>query len=212
MVSYNAVMELKELINNITAQRSKLFMFCVLGALAGVVAFYLIPQTYDAIGSFLVQRRVEETKSGYFSYEGYYAQQTSRDYANNLAILMESPDIKRKALEVLDLPITEKNLRNLERHLSVKKSDAAVVTLTATANSPKEAEDTWNAVADSTLNLSMEINAKNDNLITVNEVSTTPVIKPSFKNVYLDFVIGAGIGFMVFVAGLYINSYLKEQK
>ncbi len=187
----------------------KVLLTTLFGAVVGVLAFYLIPSKYIATGSFYVKRMVQSNGSAYFSYEGYYGQQTAQAYTGTLMGLLESTDIKSLALNKLNIEVTESSLRKFSRNVNVTKSAPQLITLSVKSTSGKSAEDKWQALSQSALDTATILNQSGDPFITISKVSQAPIVKMEFRNLAVNFGIGLGLGFIISVFILTLKKYLQ---
>jgi hypothetical protein len=203
VIKYNGHVKLK--------QMWKLLLITgTVGAVAGLLVFRFFPQKYIATGALLVSRRAQTPAAGVFSYEGYYAQQTARGYAETLIGMLESTDARRKALESLGITPNEADLRQAKRSVRVKKSAPQVVILEVRKYDPNKADDYWKALVSEVMDISGNFNARfGDPLISVNTVEGSPTVYPAYKNVFIDVLVGAGLGLVFGLFVIHAKEYLK---
>ena len=104
----------------------------LVGILLGGVAFYLlvpkIPNRYTASGIFVISRS-NDSSDIFFTYEGYYAEQTAVSYTNSFLAIIQSDEVKKTALEELRGMATNQELNKLKRAVRIKKEGPRVVNL-----------------------------------------------------------------------------------
>jgi capsular polysaccharide biosynthesis protein len=209
-------MNLKELTSAIKSHKKLLLICSLLGLMAGLLVYFW-PNTYTATGSIFVKRSVEESikqyqiieptvnntttesdinklSERYFQYEGYYAQQVAISFTNTLASLSESVDIRKKALESLNLKVDVKNLRKYGRLIRAKKMAPQLVSLTTKGNSEFEARELWNAVTEALINDVKRLNNNGDPAISISPISSEPTVTSSYKSLTLFSLVGALLG------------------
>ena len=187
-----------------------LVLTAVLGGVLGFASFKYLPQKYTASGSLLVSRKAQSSGVGAFSYEGYYAQQTARGYAETLIGFLESTDARKKALERLGVAADEINLRQAKRHVRAKKSAPQVVTLEVRRYDAYKAEDYWEALVAEVMEISTDFNNRfGDPLISVNLVDGSPVVYAAYRNVYINTLVGVGLGLTFGLFAVFTKEYLK---
>mgnify|MGYP005835668569 CR=1 FL=1 len=205
-------MELRILLKNLKKNLKWLVFSSVIFLALGVLIYYAFPAKYVAVGSFYVTRKVNSaSESSFFTYEGYYANQTARSFAETVFGLFESRDSLSKALSNLNFVVTDGLLRRTARLISVKKPAPAVILLEVKGDSPVAARALWKEVSQVVILASDEINAAyGDHALKITPLRNDPVIQREYRNVYLNAVIGFvfGIGLFVFVESLKI--YLKD--
>lgn len=202
-------MELKNLFIKLKYNYLLIGVFVIVGSIIGVIVYFVLPQKYLASGSFYVSRTTQQNVGDFFTYEGYYGQQTAQAYTATVIGLLESLDIKSKALSALGIPINEYTLRKYGKLISVKKSAPQLVTLNVKGNTAKQASDLWEAVSKNTLDTTYKLNLTSDPNLKISTLAEKPVIKETFWNIYANSFIGAGLGFLTGVGALYLFSYLK---
>lgn len=201
-------MELKELIDAIYTNKKLLVIFAFIGLFTGSALFYL-PAKFISTGSLYITRSVENTDK-YFTYEGYYSQQTAVAYTNTALALLESIDVKTQALEKAGLEPNSYNLRKYSKLVDVKKNGPQLITLTVKDNSFEKSQNLWNSIADSFIKYSEEANVNTDPNLKVLKISPNPVVKPQYKSFYFYTFCGlaGGLTFGLILAG--INSYFGK--
>ncbi len=178
---------------------------------AGIALYYFVPQKFSAAGTFYVERSVENGAGRFFTYEGYYNQQTAIAYSNTVLGLLESDDVRTLALKKLGIDITEQSLRRFNRQIKTTKTANQLITLSVTATNPKKAESAFKALAQSTVDTSDKLSQTSDPFLHVALVNNQPVVQETFRNVWVNLSIGMLLGFLLSVLFLSFKSYLKEQ-
>ena len=205
-------MELKEILSFLRENVIKIGIISAVFGMIGVGLYYTLPTRYIATGSFYVQRTVETAKNDdFFTYEGYYGQQTALTFASTLVGLFESTDIKKQALEELGVQPTEENIRRFDRHVRIKRTAPQMITLTTKANTPQEAESLWNAVSSTTLLTANTLTSQGDADLRINQVSENPLVKETYRSLYVNIIAGLCLGFILAVTSLALINYLKEE-
>ena len=200
-------MEFLDLIKFIKVYFKQILAGSLVGILVGVAAYLIIPQTYNATGSFYVERSVETSNiDRFFTYEGYYSQQTAQSFTNTLLAMFESDDIKSQALEGLGQKVSEQSLRKLSKSMRIKKAAPQLITLTVKNRAAKEAEATWNALTEQTLSTANNLNRNGDSKIKILQLNVAPVVKESFRSIYLNIILGFLFGL---TATSFIYAYLS---
>ena len=201
-------MELRNLIKKLNAHRLLLLAFFFVGGVLGATYFSL-PGNYTATGSLFVKRAVDLTRFNYFAYEGYYGQQTALSYTNTLVAMMESIDLRKNSLDRLGIQVNEQSLIKYSRQIKVKKAGPQLITLTVKDRDFVNAQTLWNAVADSTIEISRNVNQTGDPFLNISKISEEPVIKPQYKPLWLCLPIGMMFGFVAGVFLVTVKEYFK---
>jgi len=87
----------KKIIKTIEKNRLLLITATFIGLVLGII-FYFLPSKYISSGSFYVSKKTDKSLD-FFTYEGYYAQQSAITYADSVITLAKSVDIKKDVLE-----------------------------------------------------------------------------------------------------------------
>ena len=204
-------MELGNLSKLIKKNGFKMLLVVTLCGLIGVSVYYAFPPRYTATGTFFVKRAVESPSGQYFSYEGYYSQQVSLSYAKTFAALLESVDIRSRALRDLQMPISNETLRELGRQVRIKSATPQLVTLVVKGDSVGEATNVWASLSNAALQTASSVNSGGDNLVTVVSVSASPIVQMVYRNVYLNFLIGALLGVLLCLSALGVQLLSEEE-
>lgn len=201
-------MELREIIKKIKRNRRLVYTSILGGILLGIV-IYTLPSRYISSGSLYVKRSIEPSKD-FFTYEGYYAQQSAQSYTNSFVALVESQDIQKKTLESIGTPITDKNLRKLDRMIKVKKTGPQVILVKVTDKDYNYSEKVWVSLTKSVIETSKVLNDNGDKNISVSTVSEKPLIKETYKSPYTFSIVGMVIGLSTGCLCICVKEYIKE--
>lgn len=201
-------MEIKDIYKKLTKHKTNLLLSLLTGALLGII-FYFLPSKYVASGSFFVNRKTS-AESDFFTYEGYYGQQTALSYTNSILSLMESIDIKRMVLESNKMPLNSKNMNVLNRIISVKKTGPQVISLVVKGKTYEEAKRLWNSVSNVTMAATYEINRNGDENLSISPVSPQPLVGLPYKSVYLYGIVGTLASFTVASFFICLKEYFKS--
>jgi len=201
-------MEILEIIKKIKNYKMVLLVTAVIGVTAGMV-FYLMPEKYISSGSIYVRREIINS-TDFFTYEGYYAQQTAVGYTNSISNLIESPDVQKMLLEKSGEEINTIKLINLQRKIRVKKTGPQIILLEIKEKTPKEAENKWINLANIVISKSEEINRQGDGNLSVVTLSDKPLIRENYKNPYIFSLVGLLIGLTLGIILISFKEYLKK--
>jgi capsular polysaccharide biosynthesis protein len=201
-------MELREIIKKMKKNKLAIVTPMLVGLLAGL-AFYAMPSKYISSGSIYVRRKVSE-QTDFFTYEGYYAQQTALGYTDSVSNLIESSDIKKMLLEKSGEAINTIKLLDLQRKVKVKKTGPQLILLEIKEKTPEEAKEKWMSLTDIVILKSQEINMGGDKEISLGTLSKEPLIRETYKNPYIFSLVGSLIGLTLGLIFLSLREYLKE--
>lgn len=196
-------MEFQEIIKTYQKHKIEIFLSLLVGAGLGA-AYFISPKSYQATGSLYIKRSVDTLKFKYFAYEGYYAQQTGLAYTNTVMTLIQSPDIRFEALNKLNLPTDTFSLRKYARLITARKTGPQLVQLTVKSKNPEEAKKLWETVVESTIEKNKLINTAGDPLLTVSKISDNPLVRETYRPLWLCALSGAlaTVSFVVFLITL----------
>jgi len=171
--------------------------------LLGAGVSLLLPNQYTAKGLLVVARKADPPASGFFTYEGNYAQQNSVAYAGTIMAILQSPANLASAGTGVDV-------KKLERLIKVKKEGSQGVALAVKAENPKDANLLWTKLADSAITTHNNLADLGDPLLTVTKTPGSPVVVDTYPE--WQKVFGAGFGFSVIIMSTLIMliRYLKE--
>ncbi len=203
-------MELKDILKRIKKYKIFLVLFAIAGFSAGAL-FYAIPSKYISSGSFYIKRGVNLEKE-YFTYEGYYAQQTALAYTNSVAALIESPDIKKKVLEEMKIPVNEESLRKLNKIVRVKKTGPQIILVTVKDKDYDTSAKMWNKLAESLINKTNEINKNGDESLSIGLVSEQPLVRETYKSFYLFALVGSVTGLSLAIFFICVKEYFRDKE
>jgi capsular polysaccharide biosynthesis protein len=192
-------MELREIIIKIKKQKLILIFASLVGFLMGLIIYYL-PQKFISSGALYVSRKINSS-ADFFTYEGYYAQQTALNYTNSVLALIESKDIQKELLEKMGEPVNEKNLRELKRDIKVKRTGPQVILVEIKNETPEKSKETWKNLSDIVISKSEELNKEIDNNLKIFTISKEPSIEETYKNLLLfsfaGLIIGGALGLII---------------
>lgn len=201
-------MELREIFKKIRKNKKMLIVCILVGLLAGIL-FHFLPSNYIASGSFYITRK-EDNSESFFTYEGYYSQQTATTYTNSVVALAESVDVKKQVLEKVDLPIDDQNIRKINKSMSVKKTGPQIINITFKDKDLKKVKTIWQSISDILIETSKEINLNGDGKLTVVKISEEPFIKEGYKTLWMTGVAGIIFGCSLGLLIVSLKEYFKD--
>lgn len=191
-------MELKILLQHL---RSRITIVALVTVCFGIGGFLLAtywPDTYTAHLSIYVQKEREETATGDYTYDGYYAQQAAEGYTDTVVGLLESPDLMSQALQTIDIDTS--NVRKYVKSLTVEKVAPQIVDLSMRRPIKSEAVLAVSALADATIDHVDGLNTQGRGQYTLSLVEATPLVSQNTLPAVLLLIVGAffGMGLSVF--------------
>ena len=201
-------MELKDILKKFKKYKTLLLVFTVVGISIGFVLGYFT-EKYSAAGSFYIGRKIDPNQARFFTYEGYYGQQTALSYAKTAVELVSSPDVKKQTLEKLNIEVTDTTLREFGNLIRIKKVGPQLITVTVKGSTEEKAAKMWVLLADSFLETAEILNLQTDPELKIIKVSPLPIVKHSYLPL-VSLPIAGGLIFLtigMLLAGL--KDYLK---
>ncbi|HNU76543.1 MAG TPA: Wzz/FepE/Etk N-terminal domain-containing protein [bacterium] len=201
-------MEFREIFKKIRKNRQVLALCALIGLITGVLIHFL-PSNYTASGSFYITRK-EDNSESFFTYEGYYSQQTASTYTNSVVALAESEDVKKQVLNKLDLPEDGYNIRKISKSMSVKKTGPQIINIAFKDKDLNKSKTIWETIADTLIDTSKEINRDGDGKLAVVKISEEPFIKQFYKPLLITSVAGILVGFSLGIFIISLKEYFKH--
>lgn len=202
-------MELKALLKVIGKYKKQILVLSLfLSALIALVSSY-IPVSFRASATIYVKRQVEKGTPDYFTYEGFYSQQTAEKYTNTVVGFLNSNDIRRQALERLNLPSTQRTLEQLNQNIIVKKPAPQLISLQVVGESEGSAENLWEALAQTTIERVSLLNQTGDQQISIDIVNPKPLVEVISKDPILNGLVAFMVGVLLSVSFISLREYLE---
>jgi capsular polysaccharide biosynthesis protein len=201
-------MELKELINAYTKERNLIVGLVMVGLILSLVV-YLLPAKYVSSGSLIVTRNTQRSDE-YFTYEGYYAQQTASEYTGTVEPLLEGLDVRKKALEKIGVEADQYNLRKLRKDTKVKRDGNQLLILEVKDHDKEIAAEKWNAIAESLIEVSAVSNKKSDPDLNIVMISSVPITKMVYRSIWIYLMTGIFSGLLFGVIKVSFSEYLTR--
>ena len=201
-------MELKEIIKILNKKRREIGLFIICGGLLGLAMSFL-PGKFKTEISYFVGRAADKPSTEFFTYEGYYAQQTAQSYTNTAIALLESQDLKRFVLSELGFPVTDINIRKLSRNYRVSKNGPQVITLSVTDYDYAKSLNTFTAISSKFLETGEKISSGTDENISVTSLSNEPVLRQE-QRPFINYLLGGLLtGLAVSLLKIALKEYLR---
>lgn len=197
-------MEIKDIFKNLNKHRKILVYTTFLGLIAGL-AISTLPTKYTSLGSLFVGRSAEESEN-YFTYEGYYAQQSALGFTDSVIAIIRSPDLIKLLLENTDTPVNASNYRKISKSISIKKTGPQIISVGLKGDSYEKSKTMWLELNNILIDKIENINRDTDVNLSVSTVSEEPLVRESYRNVFVFSLVGLIFGAFF---GMFLTS-LKE--
>jgi capsular polysaccharide biosynthesis protein len=202
-------MTLKDIIKFLQKEKAPILITGLVFAVVGVLAYFVVPQKYEATGTLFVARKIDEGPD-FFTYEGYYASQSAQSYTPTVIGLLKSDAVKGEVLKDLSVMIDARALRELGRVIDAKKQAPQLIQVTVKNMGSVSPEVVWNSLVENTVTTSQALSSKSDPSLVVIRVNEEPIVRESFSSLYLNAAVGFLLG--VIGAGLFLSAkeYFKN--
>ena len=156
-------------------------------AVASYFVALSLPQSFKSSGLLFVTREPDVSSTSYFTYEGYYSQQTAQQYTDSVLGILKSLPFKASVTSVNNNVIVQKLGPQL---LSVTVSDGDAVV----------SKRLWKALSDQAVKTVTEINKNGDSKITLQLLNNDPLteivaVKPWLASMGVFFgLLALGLG------------------
>lgn len=206
-------MEASEIIKLLLKHKIYLLSCGVLG-LAFSLGIYLLPPKYVSSGTLLVTHAVEPSagkKLDFFSYEGYYAQQTALSYTGTVVAMLDSVDIRYKALSKIGVAKSDENLKKYSKFIKVTKVGPQVVSLKVKTPAADVSRQLWLALTSELISTSETLNSSGDPDLKVVLASSELTTGPEYRPLPTHLIAGAILGLMFGSFLISAKEYLKNE-
>jgi capsular polysaccharide biosynthesis protein len=201
-------MELKDILKILNKRRAEIGLFVLCGSFLGLAASFL-PGKFKTELSYFVGRAADKPSTEFFTYEGFYAQQTAQSFTNTAVALLESQNLKRSVLGELELPVTDNNIRKLTKSYRVTKNGPQVITLTVADYDYDKSLNTFTAISEKFLEAGEKVSSGSDENISVTPLSDEPVVRQE-QRPFIYFVTGGLLfGLALSLLKLAFKEYIK---
>ncbi len=208
-MSYNAFMDLKEILDFLRENLQKLVISAFFGILLGGMVFALLPIKYLSSGTLFVGRKISDSNN-FYNYSGYYDQLAALSFANTVKGLLEDKNLLSQVLPVSKQENTERNIRKLRRQIKTKDIGPQLVGLEVRANTSEEAERIWLSLFKKVVGATQDMNKKADPNLFIQITNNKIWTRKSTKNPLIFCIAGGLITLMIEAFFLATKEYLKK--
>lgn len=201
-------MNLKDVIKLLKKNIRLLGVYTLTGAVIGLVTSF-IPGKYTATGSFFIGRLADKPSSAFFTYEGYYATQTAQSYTNTAAAILESEDLKKETLLDLQIPVTDNNIKKLNRSYRVTKRGPQIIQLTVSDYDQNVTERLYRQLSSNFLTMGRDLGTKNDENISVITIAKEPLLSRNQRSYPAYMLGGMLLGLSLSLFKISFREYMK---
>jgi len=178
----------------------------LLVSLAVGIYLYRLGPYYKAQGLLFVESATPQETIDKFTYGGYYSQQKSANFSDNLPKLIKSFSMLTKAYNSINVNADYKMLKVSEQKVGVKKLGPQIIFLEVNQNKKDQAEILWNALSDVSIKTVNEISTASDQNYFLGKINPSPIITQQSR---YPFIIGIAV-FIFSLTSLYLTALLKK--
>lgn len=169
----------------------RIFLCGLIGTFIGVLVYIFIPAKYVSTGTFYITRPIEDKAE--FSYEGFYSQQTAQAYTDVFVSVLEGKELRSEIITGMGLVNSAGSYYALNRLISIKKTTPSSIRLEVKTQDRDFSVVLWNLIVSKSLEKHRTISLSDKN-ISVFVLNPVPITYATYKNVYLNSVLGGVIG------------------
>lgn len=189
-------------------------VWLVIGLIIGgaLGAGYAVTQkdAYKATLSLFVQRQTDASgQTPYYTYDGYYAQQSAAAYTDNAIKLLTNDEIVTRAAKQANLYSGESSVNNLRGAITVKKDAPQLISLSVVLPKHDDAANFTSGLADALRTRTTELNQDGDKKLAVDPVNTQPFVVLVRPLLPLYAAVGAGLGLLLAIAVAALWAYTR---
>jgi capsular polysaccharide biosynthesis protein len=199
--------ELKELLKLSKKFKVLLISLLVLGGLGATIISSLIPTKYIASTTLYIGREPQKPGEDYYTYDGFYSQQASREYTDTVVGLLKTSDIYRSALEKLETK--DVSASEFLSSANVRKVSPQVISVSVTREDREEANKFLVVLSQTVAEKSKSLNQLGDKNFFVGTVNAQPLVTISKVPTLLNGLVGALLGLVVGMALVALYQYLR---
>jgi hypothetical protein len=150
----------------------------IVGLGSGVGYTYLQKDAYRATLGLFIQRQPDASafSTQYYTYDGFYAQQTAAAYTDNALKLLTNDEIVTKAAKRANLPSDERSIAGLKGSILAKKEASQLIQLSIVLPKQKDAAAFSVGLAEALKDRTNQLNQEGDKRLAVDTVNTEPYV------------------------------------
>jgi uncharacterized protein involved in exopolysaccharide biosynthesis len=183
----------------------------VLGSVVGSLYAMSRPEHYQSVMSLFVRRQTEVANIQYFTYEGYYAQQSAAAYTENALKLISNDEILRRAAKIAGMGQESADIQQIRGAIVSKKDAPQIIKLTVTMPTKDGVTRLTNGVAQALKTRTDELNQAGDNKLSIEPVNSEPIVMQVKQSPLLYGVAGSILGLLGTLVGCALWWYAKPR-
>jgi len=204
--------ELKDTLILLAKYRWFLLAVAFFAAVVGYGVSLKWPVYNKASGVLFVNREAEKKVVGnnYYTYEGFYRQQTAERFTDTVVGLLKSEVILAAAGKSLGLSVDAAGLKKLSAATEVRKAAPQLVKLEVRQKTSEQATKLWQALAREGIEKVKALGAGEDGRLLLSQVTAEPLVNAVSPDPVLDTFVAAGLGLMVGIFAISLREYLRS--
>lgn len=193
---------------------SKRFLIILLsGGVLGVSSLFFslrLPVQYRASLLLYVQRIPQETASGLYAYDGYFAGQAAEAYSDTVKGFLQSLDLVREAAKGVELTDSEAVLKKLNRKIRITKTAPQLIEITVTLTGAQNASALVQSLAQTVVDRVKSLNQNGDQNFSVSPAGSQPIIETITPPKLLNSLVAFWVGILIAIAGISLKKYFTD--
>ncbi len=205
-------MELIEYLRHLYRYKIWLLVGVIIGGLVGGILANSAKDQYQAATSLYIQRKTEAPNSQYFTYEGFYAQQTAVNFTDTAIKLLMTDEIISEAAKLAGYEKTPQQIGALKGSIVVKKDAPQLITVRITQPSRDQADNLATGLSQAIKQRTIDLNQYGDSSLSIEQVESTPLVNLVRPSVVIYTVIGAFVGLIFAMMASALWAFIKAQR
>lgn len=201
------MIELSQLAKILKDNLKLILIATLVGGLVGLSVSLWLGTRYEATNTLYVKREAEKPSANYYNYDGFYSQQTSKEYTDTVLGLLKTIEPYREAAEKLNNTIDPKELFGSTK---ARKTSPQVVSLSIVRQSESEARKALTTLIEGLVEKVKVLNQNGDGKLFVEPIRAEPfvsVLKPSLTT---NSALGLLSGLLTALVFLALKNYLRS--
>lgn len=205
-------MELIEYIRHLYRFKMWLLAGIIIGGLVGAVFANSAKDQYQASTSLLIQRKADQPNSQYFTYEGFYAQQTAASYADTVIKLLVTDEIIAEAARLAGYEKTPQQISALKSFIVVKKDAPQLISVRITQPTYDLANKLAAGLSQSIKQRTVDLNQYGDSSLSIEQVESEPLVRLARPSVLIYSAAGALVGLVLAIMASAVWAFIRAQR
>ena len=171
-----------------------------------------LPSSYAASSIVYVRRKVTPPSAEYFNFEGYYGQQTSKEYTDTVVGFFKSRDLMKQSLESLGSSPSVEELKVVSGTVRIKKLSPRLISVSIVRSDAEEDERILSALVGTVSEKVIELNKDGgDDALSLATIDSNPMVEEIKPRPKLNAAVSAAVGLLLILILITFREYLKEE-